>query len=91
MGGFDEWFRFGFVVGCVCWRHTTMLDGFGGCWRRTGTSGRSVGRGVAPRPRGGENFVIEGCFCSFVVLKRVHVWISKWVARELSGRQNSKL
>jgi hypothetical protein len=36
-------------------------------------------------------FVIEGCFCSFAVLRRVHVLNSKWVARELSGRRNSKL
>jgi hypothetical protein len=38
-------------------------------------------------------FVIDGYFCLFVVLKWVHVWISKWMARELSGGgefQNSK-
>jgi hypothetical protein len=36
-------------------------------------------------------FVSDGCFWVVVVLEWVHVRISKWVARELSGRQNSKL
>jgi hypothetical protein len=25
--GLVVWFRVGFVVGCVCWRHTTIYDG----------------------------------------------------------------
>jgi hypothetical protein len=48
--------------------------------------------GVVWRAVPGEGvFVIDRWFCVFVVLRRVHVWISKWVARELSGREFSKL
>jgi hypothetical protein len=79
-------------MGCVGGtRLGPMGPGVGGGWRRTGTSGRSVGRGVARRPLGGGVFVSEGCFCSFVVLRRGHVLNSKWVARELSERRNSEL
>jgi hypothetical protein len=30
--GFVVWFQGGVVVGCVCWRHTTMSDGTWGWW-----------------------------------------------------------
>jgi hypothetical protein len=36
-------------------------------------------------------FVIDGGICLFVVMRWVQVWISKWVARELSGGRFSKL
>jgi hypothetical protein len=60
--------RSGFVldfkwIACVGGtRPGPMGLGFGGDWRRTGTSGRSVGRGVARRPLGGGFFVSEGYF-----------------------------
>jgi hypothetical protein len=63
-----------------------MGPGFGGCRRRTVTSGRSVGRGVVRRPRGGEVFLIDVCVWHVVVLEWVHFQISKWVARELSRK-----
>jgi hypothetical protein len=49
-----------------------------------------VGRGVARRPREGERYVSDGRFCLSVVLRWVRVGISKWVARELLGKYNSK-
>jgi hypothetical protein len=54
-----------------------LLDVGGGRERPDARSG-AVWRAA---PREGSFFVSEGCECSFVVLWRVHVWISKWVAR----------
>jgi hypothetical protein len=80
-------------VGCVCWRHTTMYDGAWVWWMLAADINvRTLAgaRGGAPPPWRG-SFVSDGEFCVSVVLRRVRVWISKWVARELSGGQNSKL
>jgi hypothetical protein len=87
------WVVFCFRVGCVCWRHTTKPDG-AWVWRMLAAdvNVRTLGGarcGAPPPGRGG--FVSDGCFWLVVVLDWVHVRISKWVARELSGRQNSKL
>jgi hypothetical protein len=91
--GFEESFRFGFRVDCVCWRHTTRPDETW-VWRRLAADGnvRTLGGARCGAPPARRGFSIsEGCFCSFVVLRRVHVLNSKWVARELSDRRNSKL
>jgi hypothetical protein len=79
--GFEESFRFGFRVECVCWRHTTRPDGTWVWWRLAADRNvRTLGgaRCGAPPPRG--LFVSESCFCPILVLRRVHVWNSKWVA-----------
>ena len=44
-------------VGCT--RPGLMGPGFGGCWRRTGTSGRSEGRDGVRRPPGSRVFVSD--------------------------------
>jgi hypothetical protein len=91
--GFEEWLRVGFRVDCVCWRHTTRPDGTWVWWRLAADGNvRTLGRARcgAPLPRRGF-FVIEGRFCLCVVLRRVLVRNSKWVARKLSERRNSKL
>jgi hypothetical protein len=49
-----------------------------------------MGRGVARHPRVGGGFVSESWNRLRVVLRRVHAWILKWVARELSGGLFSK-
>jgi hypothetical protein len=49
------------VVSCVGGtRQGPMGHGFAGCWRRTCTSGRSGGRDVVRRSRGGKFFVSDG-------------------------------
>ena len=60
IGGLYSGFEYDACVGGT--RPGQKGPGFGGCRRRTGTSGRSVGRGVVRRPRGGEDFVNDGCF-----------------------------
>jgi hypothetical protein len=83
----------GVVVAFVCWRHTTKSDGTWVYWMLAAdVNVRTLGGAWgARRPRGGRSFVSDVGFFMSAVLRWVHVWISKWVARGLSGGQNSKL
>jgi hypothetical protein len=85
------WVVFGFRVGCVCWRHTTMPDA-AWVWRRSAAdvNVRTLGGARCGAPPPGGDFVSDVWVRLVVVMEWVHVWISKWVARELSGRQISK-
>jgi hypothetical protein len=77
----------------VCWRYTTKPDGTWVWWGLAADGNVETLGGArygAPPPRRGF-FVSEGCFCPIVVLRRVHVLNSKWLAGELSERRNSKL
>jgi hypothetical protein len=79
------------VVGCVYCRHTTKYDGTWVCWILTAdVNVRTLGgaRCGAPVPGRGI-FVRDGGLCRSAMLRWVCVWISKWVARELSGGHNS--
>jgi hypothetical protein len=80
------------VVECVCWRHTTRSDVTWVCMMSAADENviRTFGgaRCGAPVPWRGF-FVSDGGCCGSARLRWVRVWISKWVARKLSGGQIS--
>jgi hypothetical protein len=81
-------FRVGFAVGCVYWLHTTMPNGaWVWCLLTADVNVRTLRRARCGAPPPGREFRNRW----FVVQKWVHAWISKWVARELSGGRISKL